>query len=96
MDDVNENAGRPASTGAGARSDERPPRAGENENGDSSIWEELRARRVKASRRIGEGWERMSGSARDYADDHSIGVALGSLGVGIALGVLIGALLGRD
>jgi len=61
-----------------------------------SIWEELRARREKAGRRIGEGWARASEDARRYADDHSIGVALGSLGVGIAVGLLIGVIAARD
>ena len=74
----------------------KPLQAEENGNEDSSIWEELRSRRVKASRRIGEGWDRVSESAKGYADDHSIGVALGSLGVGVALGVLIGILGARD
>lgn len=61
-----------------------------------SIWNELRARRVKASRRIGEGWERTTENAKRYADDHAIGVAIGSLGVGLAIGIAIGALAARD
>ena len=102
MENVNETSGRPASTRPGgpasatsAGAEERPPQT-EGSESDSSIWEELRARQVKASRRIGESWERVSETARDYADDHSIGVALGTLGVGVALGVLIGMLIGRD
>jgi hypothetical protein len=72
---------------------------GQEDGKDSSadsIWEELRARREKAGRRIGEGWTRASEDARRYADDHSVGVALGSLGVGIALGLLIGVISARD
>jgi len=72
---------------------------GQEDGKDSSadsIWEELRARREKAGRRIGEGWTRASEDARRYADDHSIGVALGSLGAGIALGLLIGVIAARD
>lgn len=77
----------------------RAKNAGQEDGKDSSadsIWEELRARREKAGRRIGEGWTRASEDARRYADDHSIGVALGSLGVGIALGLLIGVITARD
>ena len=94
MEDVNEPAGGKSSPNPAeaARPSDGGPETGEG----ASIWEELRARRTKASRRIGEGWERASETARDYADEHSIGVALGSLGVGIALGVLIGVLIGRD
>ena len=51
----------------------------------SSLWEEAKAR----GRRAGERLE-------DYAEEHSVGVALGSFGVGIALGVLIGILVARD
>ena len=93
MENVNENASRTASAKPAPA---KPLQAEENGNEDSSIWEELRSRRVKASRRIGEGWDRVSESAKGYADDHSIGVALGSLGVGVALGVLIGILGARD
>ena len=93
MEDVNEPAGgKPSPNPAEAA---RPSGGAEMDEGPS-IWEELRARRTKASRRIGEGWERVSENAKDYADEHSIGVALGSLGVGVALGVLIGVLIGRD
>ena len=67
-----------------------------NERSADSVWEELRSRREKARQRIGEGWERVSGNARRYADDHSIGVALGSLGVGLAVGILLGAIAARD
>jgi hypothetical protein len=63
---------------------------------DASVWNELKSRREKASRRISEGWERVSDNAKGYADEHSIGVALGSLGVGVALGILIGAVVARD
>ena len=62
----------------------------------ASIWDELRSRRQKASRRIGDGWERASDNAKRYAGDHAVGVALGSLGVGLAIGILIGALAARD
>ncbi len=93
MENVNENAGRTASAKPGPA---EPPTPEEIGNDGSSIWEELRSRRVKASRRIGEGWDRVSESAKDYADDHSIGVALGSLGVGLALGLLIGILAAKD
>jgi hypothetical protein len=95
MENVNENAGRPATTKPRG-ADERPPGEPDNANDASSVWEELRSRREKASRRIGEGWERVSESAKGYADEHSIGLALGSLGVGVGLGVLIGILAARD
>lgn len=94
MEDVNEAAtGNPSPNSA-----EAAARGDGNRGTDDgpSIWDELRARRSKASRRIGEGWDRVADNAKDYADEHSIGVALGSLGVGIALGVLIGVLIGRD
>ncbi|HKB69576.1 MAG TPA: hypothetical protein VKH46_01950 [Thermoanaerobaculia bacterium] len=95
MEDLNKSAGEnvpsPGPIDAGVRR-----AGGDGEIEGSSIWEELRARRAKASRRIGEGWERASESAKDYTDEHSVGVALGSLGVGIALGVLMGVLIGRD
>jgi ElaB/YqjD/DUF883 family membrane-anchored ribosome-binding protein len=73
-----------------------PVRPTDNDASEDSIWKELRSRREKAGRRIGEGWERASENAKRYADDHSIGVALGSLGVGVALGILIGAVAARD
>jgi hypothetical protein len=91
MENVNENAGRPASAKPGSG-----PLETDEIGNDASIWQELRSRRVKASRRIGEGWDRVSESAKSYADDHSVGVALGSLGVGVALGVLIGILAAKD
>jgi len=65
-------------------------------DGGATIWEELRSRREKASRRIGDGWERASENAKRYADDHAVGVAIGSLGVGLAVGILIGAVIARD
>ena len=61
-----------------------------------SFWNEAKARSRVASERVGEEWERLSGNAREYADEHAVGVALGSLGVGIAIGVLIGVLIARD
>jgi hypothetical protein len=75
---------------------ERPGRGEAKDASTDSIWKELRLRREKAGRRIGEGWERASENAKRYADDHSIGVALGSLGVGVALGILIGAVAAKD
>lgn len=63
---------------------------------DSSLWEEAKTRGRMAGERIGQEWERLSESAQEYADEHSVGVALGSFGVGIALGVLIGVLVARD
>lgn len=68
---------------------------GRDENKES-FWREAKARSRVAGERVGEEWERLSGHARDYADEHSIGVALGSLGVGIAVGVLLGVLIARD
>ena len=62
----------------------------------SDFWNEARARSRAAGERVGREWERFSGNAKEYADEHSIGVALGSLGVGIAMGVLIGLLISRD
>ena len=70
------------------------PDAGRGE--DSSLWEEARTRGRLAGERIGQEWERLSEGAQEYADEHSVGVALGSFGVGIALGVLIGVLVARD
>ena len=63
---------------------------------ESDFWSEARARSRAAGARVGQEWDRLSGNAKEYADEHSVGVALGSLGVGIALGVLIGALIARD
>jgi len=65
-------------------------------DGSESFWNEARARGRAAGERVGREWERLSGSAQEYADEHSVGVALGSLGVGIAIGVLIGVLIARD
>ena len=107
MEDFEKLAGNrsPAPIPPGDRSPAAVPRGervGKDETKDASdasedsIWQELRSRREKASRRIGEGWERASENAKRYADDHSIGVALGSLGVGVAIGVLIGMIAGRD
>jgi ElaB/YqjD/DUF883 family membrane-anchored ribosome-binding protein len=61
-----------------------------------SFWNEARARSRMAGERVGAEWERLSEHAKDYADEHSVGVALGSLGVGIAIGVLLGVLIARD
>jgi hypothetical protein len=104
MEDFEKLAGdrSPAPTPHGDRSAASRPRAErlgtESTKGESddSIWRELRLRREKAARRIGEGWERTSESAKRYTGDHSIGVALGSLGVGVALGILIGAVAAKD
>jgi hypothetical protein len=58
----------------------------ENVDGEaSSLWEEAKARGRRAGERLG-----------DYAEEHSVGVALGSFGIGVALGVLIGVLVARD
>ena len=104
MEDFEKLAGNrsPVSVPPGDRSPaavSRAERVGKDETkdaSDDSIWQELRSRREKASRRIGESWERASENAKRYADDHSIGVALGSLGVGVAVGVLIGMIAARD
>ena len=92
MENVRESSGRKPPE---APTDADRPTAPANGDG-SSIREELRSRRAKASRRIGEEWERVAENAKDYADDHAIRVALGSLVVGVALGALIGALVARD
>lgn len=97
MEDFEKIAGDRPSPAASA--DRIGKAAGQDAGKDSSvesIWEELRARREKAGRRIGEGWTRASEDAKRYADDHSIGVALGSLGAGIAVGLLIGLIAARD
>jgi len=60
------------------------------------FWNETKARTRVAGERVGEEFGRLSEQAKDYADEHSIGVALGSLGVGIAIGVLLGVLIARD
>ena len=70
------------------------PEGRDEEAGD--FWSEARARSRAAGERVGREWERLSGNAREYADEHSVGVALGSLGVGIAIGVLVGLLISRD
>lgn len=94
MEDVRESTSGKRNLEAAAADADRPTQA---ESGDgSSIWEELRARRAKASRRIGEGWERASESVKDYADDHSIRVALSSFALGIAIGALVGAVVASD
>jgi ElaB/YqjD/DUF883 family membrane-anchored ribosome-binding protein len=78
-------------------SESRDPGAGKAEKpGEASFWEEARSKGKNAGRRLGEGWDEVSGSAREYADEHSIGVALGSLGVGLAVGLLLGLLISRD
>lgn len=96
MEDLNEPAGDKRLSPPPADPDIRRAGGDVMEDEGFSMWEELRARRAKASRRIGEGWERVSESAKDYADEHSVGVALGALGAGVALGVLIGILSARD
>jgi len=102
MEDFEKLAGdrSPASVPQGDRPPVSVPRGErfgkEKDASDDSIWQELRSRREKAGRRIGESWERASENAKRYADDHSIGVALGSLGVGVALGILIGAVAAKD
>ena len=68
---------------------------GAKDASDDSIWQELRSRREKAGRRIGEGWERTSENAETLCRRSLIGVALGSLGVGVAFGILIGAVAAR-
>lgn len=64
--------------------------------GEGSFWDEARSKSRNAGRRLSEEWDEISGSAQSYADDHSIGVALGSLGVGLAVGLLLGLLISRD
>jgi ElaB/YqjD/DUF883 family membrane-anchored ribosome-binding protein len=76
--------------------DPETPAGAESRGEDSSVWDGARARGRAAGEKIGQQWERLSGSAQDYADDHSVGVAFGSFAVGIALGVLIGVLVARD
>jgi hypothetical protein len=61
-----------------------------------AIWEETKLRGQKAGERIGEEWERFSETAQGYAEEHSVGVALGSLGLGLVLGLGIGLLIRRD
>jgi ElaB/YqjD/DUF883 family membrane-anchored ribosome-binding protein len=77
-----------------------PESAQEGENGrgeaESNFWNEAKARGRQVGERAGQEWERLSENAKDYADEHSVGVALGSLGVGIAIGVLLGVLIARD
>ena len=63
---------------------------------EQSLWEETLSRGRRAGERLGEEWERISGSARDYARDHSVGVAIGSLGLGLILGLALGLLARRD
>ena len=67
-----------------------------NDETKESFWNEARNRSRMAGERVGAEWERLSEHAKDYADEHSVGVALGSLGVGIAIGVLLGVLIARD
>lgn len=61
-----------------------------------SLWEETKLRGKRAGERLGEEWEKMSESAQVYTREHSVGVALGSLGLGIVLGVIVGLLARRD
>ena len=63
--------------------DENPEILDESKEG---FWNEAKARSRVAGQRAGEEWGRLSEQAKDYADEHAIGVALGSLGVGIARG----------
>jgi len=81
---------RKSGTAGGDESPESP------DDSKEGFWNEAKARSRVAGERVGEEWERLSGQAKDYADEHSIGVALGSLGVGIAIGVLLGVLIARD
>jgi len=76
--------------------DEDPKNDGEAGESTTNVWNEARARGRMAGERVGREWERLSGTAKDYAEEHSVGVALGSLGVGIAIGVLLGVLISRD
>jgi hypothetical protein len=66
------------------------------EGARSGLWDELGNRGRTAGERVGREWERVSRDAEEYAREHSIGVALGSLALGLVAGVLIGALLTRD
>jgi ElaB/YqjD/DUF883 family membrane-anchored ribosome-binding protein len=61
-----------------------------------TFWEETRTRGKRVGERVNQEWDRLSGSARDYTREHSMEVAVGSLGAGIVLGLLIGYLVGRD
>ena len=71
--------------------------SGRPEEGNrSGMWDELGSRGRRVGERVGRQWERFSGDAEEYAREHSIGVALGSLALGLVAGVLIGALLSRD
>jgi len=63
---------------------------------ESKFWSEAKSRGREVGERASQEWERLSENAKDYADEHSVGVALGSLGVGIAIGVLLGVLIARD
>lgn len=67
-----------------------------DEGARSGLWDELGSRGRRVGERVGRQWERVSGDAEEYAREHSIGVALGSLALGLVAGVLIGALLSRD
>jgi ElaB/YqjD/DUF883 family membrane-anchored ribosome-binding protein len=61
-----------------------------------AVWEETKTRGRKAGERIGEEWERFSDTAQEYAREHSVGVALGSLGLGLVVGLAVGLLINRD
>ena len=73
-----------------------PDEGEDRRNPDGSFWSEARDRGRVAGERVGREWEKISGNAKEYADEHSIGVALGALGMGIAIGVLLGLLVSRD
>lgn len=76
--------------------DERPREDAEAGESTKNVWNEAKSRGRAAGERVGREWERFSDGAKEYADEHSVGVALGSLGVGIAIGVLLGVLISRD
>jgi hypothetical protein len=76
---------------------QRPEETGAPDEGArSGFWDEIGSRSRMAGERVGREWERVSRDAEEYAREHSIGVALGSLALGLVAGVLIGALLSRD
>jgi ElaB/YqjD/DUF883 family membrane-anchored ribosome-binding protein len=61
-----------------------------------SFWEETKIRGKRAGERLGEEWEKVAETAQGYAREHSVGVALGSLGLGLVLGLIVGLLVRRD
>jgi hypothetical protein len=57
---------------------------------------ELGRRAADSWERLSDSWERLSSAASDLAERNPTRTALASLGVGILIGAVVGAILARD